>query len=164
MSSTFEAASTSGRPGVARTPITGPGEAARRAGWWVVGLLCTAFGLFEAVKHGAPASYLFVVGAAGPDVALLGQPFTRHERGQLNRAWVPIYNTLHFPLLPLAVVVFFSFYGSTNDQAAPGFTLGLMWLAHIAVDRALGYGLRNRDGWQRREISTKQTIGDAWSS
>lgn len=29
------------------------------------------------------------------------------------------------------------------------FTLGLAWLAHICLDRALGYGLRTREGAQR---------------
>jgi hypothetical protein len=140
--------------GVARLRVTGPGAAARRAGWWVVGAVCTAFAVFEAVKHGSPASYLFFVGALGPDIPLLAQLGTRHEQGQLYRKAVPFYNVLHFPWLPLAVIVFFSFYGSTNDQAAPGFTLGLTWLAHIAVDRALGYGLRNRNGWQRGAKST----------
>jgi Domain of unknown function (DUF4260) len=34
------------------------------------------------------------------------------------------------------------------DSAAL-FTGGLAWLAHVALDRALGYGLRGRDGFQR---------------
>ncbi|MFK4098344.1 DUF4260 family protein [Streptomyces anthocyanicus] len=29
------------------------------------------------------------------------------------------------------------------------FTFGIAWLLHIALDRALGYGLRTADGWQR---------------
>jgi hypothetical protein len=27
--------------------------------------------------------------------------------------------------------------------------LGLTWLSHVLIDRALGDGLRARDGWQR---------------
>ncbi|MEW9530442.1 hypothetical protein [Microbispora sp. NPDC049125] len=42
----------------------------------------------------------------------------------------------HNALLPLAVIVLFGFHGETNDDAAPGFTFGLAWLAHIAVHRA----------------------------
>lgn len=33
--------------------------------------------------------------------------------------------------------------------AVPVFNFGLAWLVHIAADRALGYGLRTPDGWQR---------------
>jgi hypothetical protein len=45
----------------------------------------------------------------------------------------------------VAVLAFFSFVG---DSPA-GFTFALAWLAHIAVDRASGYGLRDKQGWQR---------------
>jgi hypothetical protein len=27
--------------------------------------------------------------------------------------------------------------------------LGLTWISHVAIDRAVGYGPRTRDGWQR---------------
>jgi hypothetical protein len=138
-----------GSAGVARLRINGPADVARRAGWWVIGLLSGAFGVFEAIKHGGPSAYLFFVGAIGPDIPLFAQLFLRHRKGQLHRAVVPWYNVLHFPLLPLVLIAFFSFYGDTNDQSAPGFTLGVAWLAHIAVDRAIGYGLRDRNGWQR---------------
>jgi hypothetical protein len=29
------------------------------------------------------------------------------------------------------------------------FTSGVVWAAHIAVDRGLGFGLRTREGYQR---------------
>jgi hypothetical protein len=45
----------------------------------------------------------------------------------------------------VAVLAFFSFMG---DSPA-GFPFALAWLAHIAVDRASGYGLRDKQGWQR---------------
>ncbi len=156
---------TSVRPtGVARVPVTGPNEVVRRIGWVVLAACCAAFGIFEAAKHGGATWGMFFLGAIGPDIPLFVQPVVRggHQRGQLARAIVPFYNTLHFWLLPLVVIVFFSFYGTTNDQSAPGFTLGLLWLAHIAVDRVLGYGLRGRDGWQRRGVpSPDRTIGNA---
>jgi hypothetical protein len=81
-----------------------------------------AFGVFEAVKHGGLAWPLFFAGALIP--AIPGLP-------RSLRRWVP-----HFPVAPLAVIAYFSIFPTTDDLAAPGFTLGLMWLAHIAISRA----------------------------
>jgi hypothetical protein len=135
--------------GLPRLRITGPTDAFWRVCWALLGVFCGAFGLFEMTAHGSPTVYTFFIGAIGPDVALLAQPFTKHEKGQLYKWAVPVYNTLHFPLIPFAVVLFYSLNNDTNVQAAPWFTLGITWLAHIAFDRMLGYGLRRADGWQR---------------
>jgi hypothetical protein len=104
---------------------------ARRTGsiaWGALGVCCVAFGVFEAAKHGGLTWYLFFAGALLPALPL-------PEAGRSIRKWV-----LLFPAAPLAVLVYFSVFPSTTDLAAPGFTLGLMWLAHLAVSRALGRG------------------------
>ena len=78
-----------------------------------------------------------------PDAAFLlaiGQP---HRPGQLAARAVPAYNLLHHPLTPLVVL-------TVSLVAGPYWSVvALTWLAHIAFDRAAGYGLRNAEGWQR---------------
>lgn len=80
-----------------------------------------------------------------PDIALLLAVTGDHQPGQLPRTAVPAYNALHHPLAPVAI----------GTAAATGL-VGTYWLvaattwgAHIALDRAAGYGLRTKDGWQR---------------
>ena len=80
-----------------------------------------------------------------PDLAMLvgiGQP---HLPRQLPARAVPYYNALHHPVVPLAflgVVV-------VAGLGPAWFVGGLAWLSHIAIDRAVGYGFRTPDGWQR---------------
>jgi hypothetical protein len=101
--------------------ITSPRTGARIA-WGAFGAFLVAFGVFEAVKHGGLAWPLFFAGALIPAIPGLPRSVQR---------WV-----LHFPVAPLVVIAYFSIFPTTNDLAAPGFTLGLMWLAHIAISRA----------------------------
>jgi hypothetical protein len=115
--------------------MTRHSRTALRAVWAV---LLLAFLLFEAIKHGLwlPA----VVGMLAPDVALLGGM----SRGRLNPRAVPLYNLLHMYWGPLALMAVAALFSTA------WFVLGLAWATHVAVDRALGYGLRGRDGYQRR--------------
>ena len=102
-------------------------------------VLLLAATVFEAVKHGlwAPTA----LGLIGPDIALLAGL----KDGRLNPRGVPFYNALHSYYAPVALMV----VAATGAIALGFFVLGLAWAAHIAVDRALGYGLRTRDGFQR---------------
>jgi hypothetical protein len=113
-----------------------------RIGWMAVAALLLAVTVFEAGKHGGATVATAILGGVGPDLTFLlgiGQP---HRPGLLPRLVVRAYNLAHHPLPPLAVVMFFSLIG---DSAA-GFTFGLAWLTHIAVDRACGHGRRDLDG------------------
>ncbi|MBE2316541.1 DUF4260 family protein [Solirubrobacter sp. CPCC 204708] len=104
---------------------------------WALALL--AFLVFEAVKHGLwlPA----VIGMLAPDVALFGGM----SQGRLNPRAVPLYNVLHMYWGPVTLMA----VAATGVIALGWFVLGLAWAAHVAVDRALGYGLRVKDGFQR---------------
>ena len=106
----------------------------------VLALALFAFLVFEVTKHGhwAPA----LVGMLGPDIALLGGM----GGGRLNPRAVPLYNVLHMYWLPVALMA----VAATGVIALGWFVLGLAWATHIAVDRALGYGLRTPEGYQRR--------------
>jgi hypothetical protein len=91
-------------------------------GWWPV----VAFGL-------------------GPDLPLLLGAGRGLERGQLHPRAVSLYNAVHRFWGPLAV-------GAITLAAslpAAWLVAALAWATHIAVDRAVGYSLRTRDGFQR---------------
>ena len=68
-------------------------------------------------------------------------------QGSLSRRAVPFYNALH--RMPVAVT-FTTVIGVGLAPLAPLplalFIGGLSWIAHIAMDRTAGYGLRNSDG------------------
>lgn len=121
---------------------------ARRVGWALLAAFWAAFAGLEVVNHGAPA----LVAAVGfffiPDLTLLiGAGSARElQRGQLPPRAVPAYNLMHSAWLPLAVLVI---YAVTPLEWVLIFAAGLGWLTHISVDRALGLGLRTRDGFQR---------------
>ncbi|SDC23002.1 hypothetical protein [Actinokineospora iranica] len=91
----------------------------RHPGWLALAGFCVVFAAFEAVKHRG-----WVIPAAAVGAALPFVPVT------VLRHWAP----------PTAVLVAFTVLPETNTQAAPGFTLGLAWLAHVAIQR----GTRSR--------------------
>jgi hypothetical protein len=81
----------------------------------------------------------------GPDLALLLGAGRGLERGQLHPRAVPVYNALHRFWGPLALGAL-----AALGVVSTGFLVGaLAWAFHVALDRAVGYGLRTRDGFQR---------------
>ena len=102
-----------------------------------LGLLAAA--LWAAIAGGGWP--FFALGALGPDIALAGGM----DRGRLNPRAVPLYNALHTYWLPLPLLAI----AATGLLGHGALVLALAWAAHIAIDRALGYGLRDREGFQR---------------
>jgi hypothetical protein len=83
--------------------------------------------------------------ALGPDAALLVGAGSRLAAGQLHPRAVRLYNALHSLTGPVALVGLV-----LASSLPPGWLIGgLVWLAHIVLDRALGYGPRTREGFQR---------------
>ena len=116
----------------------------RRLAWLAAFLAVMGVAILEIGRH--DLGWLPIVAfLIFPDLAMLagiGQP---HQKRQLPARAVPFYNTLHQPLLPLAFLAIVVAIG-----AAPFWFFGAFaWMAHIAIDRAVGYGLRTPDGWQR---------------
>lgn len=74
--------------------------------------------------------WLFAVLFLAPDLFMVGY--------LINVKWgAAVYNLVHTGTLPVAVVV------AGFVFARPGWTpYALIWLAHIGIDRALGYGLK----------------------
>jgi Domain of unknown function (DUF4260) len=95
---------------------------AEGAGWWQL----AAFGL-------------------GPDLALLLGAGRGLAKGQLNPRAVPVYNAVHRFGGPVALGAV-----AALGLLPAGYLAGaLAWAFHVALDRAVGYGLRTRDGFQR---------------
>jgi len=112
-----------------------------------------AFAVLAAALLGSAVAAALAVGGwwqipvfwAAPDLALLAGMGRGLERGQLHPRAVRAYNLLHRVWGPLVL-------GALVALGALPATLivgALAWGFHIALDRAAGYGLRGRDGFQR---------------
>ena len=117
-------------------------QTTRRAAFGVLTALLLAAAVTGATIHGS-GWWPLAAFAIGPDLALLFGISSTLEQGQLHPRAVRLYNALHSywgpGLLAAAVIVL-----------PAGYLIGaLAWAFHISLDRALGYGMRTRDGFQR---------------
>jgi hypothetical protein len=121
---------------------------ARRAAWLANALFWSAFAVLEAVNHGWLAGSLALAFFVLPDLTFLValDEAPRMAKGQLAPRAVPYYNAMHRALVPLALIVA---YTVGPVAWAPAFAALCGWLAHISYDRAFGYGLRTKEGFQR---------------
>jgi hypothetical protein len=131
----------------ARTRSVGVGRPRRlrlRHAWLVPGLGIALFANAQAGALHVGLIPLLVFGIV-PHLTVLvgiGQP---HAPSQLARRAVPLFNAMHHPAVPLAVL------GLAVAGPPPPFWLvgALAWLSHIVVDRGFGDGLRTADGYLR---------------
>jgi hypothetical protein len=118
----------------------------RRLAWLILGLAAATLTVIQVTSHGTGALALAVALAVAPDLTMLiGASRRKLARGQLAPAAVPFYNTAHRvwgPLLLLAA-------GAGWPGSAALLAGGLAWLAHVGLDRGLGFGLRTAAGFQR---------------
>ena len=76
-----------------------------------------------------------------PDATLFVGAGRGLEKGRLHPRAVPLYNALHRPVGPIGLAI-------ASIWLGPEWLVGsLAWLAHISVDRAVGYGLRDARGY-----------------
>lgn len=121
-----------------------PRSAARRTAYAALATLLLAAIVVEAIKHGTGYWQIAAFGL-GPDLALFLGAGTGLAKGQLHPRAVGAYNLLHRFQGPLGVLALSAF-----GVLPLGFAIGaLAWAFHVALDRAIGYGLRTRDGFQR---------------
>ncbi|MBL1081028.1 DUF4260 family protein [Streptomyces actinomycinicus] len=122
--------------------------ALRRAAWLASALFWTGFAVLESVNHGWLAGALTLAFLVLPDLAFLValDEAPRTAKGQLAPRAVPYYNAMHRALVPLALALA---YTALPVDWPPAFAALCGWLAHISYDRALGYGLRTKEGFQR---------------
>jgi hypothetical protein len=121
----------------------------RRTAWLANALFWSAFAVLEAVNHGWLAGTLALVFLVLPDLTFLValEDAPRMAKGQLAPRAVPYYNAMHRALIPLALLVLYAV--QPYVAWAPAFAALCGWLAHISYDRAFGYGLRTKEGYQR---------------
>jgi hypothetical protein len=93
-------------------------------------------------QHGS--WWLVVIFALAPDLSLLAGTSRGLERGRLNPRAVPLYNAVHRYWAPAVMVAV-----GVITRSPELLTAGLTWIAHISVDRSLGFGLRTPEGFQR---------------
>lgn len=80
--------------------------------------------------------WLFAALLLAPDLSMLA-----YWKGPRMGAYV--YNAFHTTPWPLALLA-----GGYAAGAALPVSLGLIWLAHIGMDRALGYGLKETSAFR----------------
>jgi hypothetical protein len=106
--------------------------------------LAVAVGAFRTayrLGHGRRDPLLWTC-AVAPDVALLIGIAAAPTWQRLPRYAVAPYNALHSPAVPAALLA------AAAARRNPRLTVaGLAWLAHLAWDRACGYGPRDADGY-----------------
>jgi hypothetical protein len=121
-----------------------PARVRRRLAYAALGAVALAVALGQAATHGTGWWQLVAFGLA-PDLALVAGAGSGLARGQLHPRAVRLYNAVHSLWAPLALVLLAVAF------LPLGYLVGaLAWAAHIALDRALGYGPRTPDGFQRR--------------
>ena len=115
-----------------------------RIAYGALAVLLLAAIVLEARKHNA-GYWQLAAFALGPDVALLYGFGAGLEKGRLHPRAVGLYNLLHRFWLPVALALVASF-----QVVSVAWLIGaLAWGLHVSIDRAVGYGLRTRDGFQR---------------
>jgi hypothetical protein len=128
--------------------------------WGIAGVILLAGSVAEMGLHGRTAIWAGLLGLIGPDLAFLagiGQP---NEPGMLSPRAVPVYNLFHRLWLPVILLAAVIVDGQSSGQAAY-VAASLGWLAHIALDRALGFRLRTADGSIRSRSSAHDAEADA---
>jgi hypothetical protein len=116
----------------------------RRLASAVIAPVLLTVAIVLAITHDTGYWQLFAFGL-GPDIALFFGAGRGLERGQLHPRAVRFYNALHTIWLPIVLGAV-----ALLGVVSFGYVVGaLAWAFHITLDRAVGYGLRTRDGFQR---------------
>ncbi|TGV11743.1 DUF4260 family protein [Mesorhizobium sp. M8A.F.Ca.ET.173.01.1.1] len=105
---------------------------------WIVRLEWAVVAVAAIVFYGATGVswWLFALLILAPDLSMLG-----YLGGP--RIGALAYNALHILIVPVLLLLAGHLAGS-----AVGSAIALIWIAHIAIDRALGYGLKLSTGFQ----------------
>lgn len=133
-----------------------------RVVWAIVAAALIAAIVAFCLEQGWAAAGVAALFAVLPDVALVG---AFAERGRLKPSRVLAYNLLHSLVLAVLVTVLgLTLLGLPGEGASAAqaegqwgegllgaghwgvAVAGMAWCAHIAADRAFGYGTREKDG------------------
>ncbi len=115
----------------------------RRLGWGLTAAALLAGTVLQVQDHGG--GWLALGFLIMPDLAILAGIERGLQKGQLSPRAVPVYNALHRFVGPaiIALLVVAGVLPSVWLSAA------FSWALHVSFDRAVGYGLRGADGYQR---------------
>ncbi|TJV45391.1 MAG: DUF4260 family protein [Mesorhizobium sp.] len=102
-----------------------------RLEWAVVAVAAIVFYALSGISW-----WLFAVLILAPDLSMLG-----YLGGP--RLGAIAYNALHMLIAPVLLLLAGHLLGN-----AAAIAVALIWIAHIAIDRALGYGLKLSTGFQ----------------
>ncbi|CCV03222.1 conserved hypothetical protein [Mesorhizobium metallidurans STM 2683] len=108
-----------------------PVDLAVRLEWVAVAVGALFFNAMTGVSW-----WLFALLILVPDLSMLG-----YLAGP--RVGAIAYNALHILIVPLILALVGYVFANSMETA-----VALIWIAHIAVDRALGYGLKLPTGFQ----------------
>jgi hypothetical protein len=112
--------------------------------WLVPGLAVAVYASGQAQVHGLGLVPLLLFSIV-PDLPRLlgfGRP---HADGQLAPRAVPLFNLLHHPVPPLAVLAL-----AGAGLLSPFWLVGaLAWLGHLVIGLGIGDRLRTREGFVR---------------
>jgi hypothetical protein len=97
---------------------------------------CLALASVVAYWHFGFSWWLYAALWLIPDLAMLGYLINA-------RVGAIAYNTTHFIGLPVLLLGASAFAGN-----GLGLAVALIWFSHIAIDRALGYGLKHFSGFK----------------
>ena len=126
------------------TTASTPRSHRMRVTYVALGALIVAAIVLELARRGGGYAQLTAFGL-GPDLALVLGAGTGLARGQLHPRAVTAYNLLHRFWGPAALGTL-----TIAGVLPTAFSIGaLAWTLHVALDRAVGYGLRTPDGFQR---------------
>jgi hypothetical protein len=112
--------------------------------WIVPGLAIAVYASGQAQHHGLGIVPLliFTIVPDLPRLLGLGRP---HARGQLAPRAVPLFNLLHHPVPPLALLGL-----AAAGVLPPLWLVGpLAWLGHLVIGLGIGDRLRTDDGFVR---------------
>lgn len=119
------------------------GTVALRMIWLAIALGLIVLTVKQCTVNGGWTIAAGIAGGLLPDLAFFVGAGKQHASGTLPRDAVRAYNTLHRVWIPLTLLAVSSLAPGIGAVAS---TLAIAWLAHIALDRGFGYGLRNPDG------------------
>lgn len=118
-----------------RTDMAGGTRAILRAEGGALALVALA-----GYAHFGASWWLFAALVLVPDLSMLG-----YLAGP--RLGARVYNAAHTTVGPWALLALAGLSGSEL-----GLSVALIWLAHIGIDRLLGYGLKHADGFQNTHL------------
>lgn len=103
--------------------------------YFIALLLC-----FYVYMHFQFSLLLFFVFLLVPDISMLGYLFN-------NKIGALLYNIVH-SIIPPTILMFIGFTTSSPSLLM----VSLIWLSHIFLDRALGFGLKYKESFKQTHL------------